>query len=67
MGNEYQGINIFNALKDIEVIKDKLRVQYPNFKFVAEKGDIGEISITLYRRQNCRVSGMNIGNLNFFH
>ena len=27
----------------------------------------GEVSITLYRRQNCRVSGMNIGNLNFFH
>ena len=43
MSNEYRGINIFNALKDIQVIKDKLRIQYPNFKFVAEKGDIGEV------------------------
>ena len=43
MGNEYQDINIFKALKDIDAIKDKLRVQYPNFRFVAEKGDIAEV------------------------
>ena len=42
MSNKYQGVKIFNALQDIENIKDKLRDEYPDFKFVAEKGDIGE-------------------------
>ena len=27
----------------------------------------GEVSIILYRRQNCRMSGMSIGNLNSLH
>ncbi len=42
MKGKYEGIKIFNALKDIEKIKLKLREAYPSFKFVAEKGDIGE-------------------------
>lgn len=39
---EYKGINIFNALRDIDIIKEKLRREYPEFKFSSEKGDIAE-------------------------
>ena len=33
----------------------------------SEKKRSGEVSTTLYRRQNIRMNGMSIGNLKFFH
>ena len=40
--NKYSGLKIFDALKDIEQVKQDLRNTYPEFSFTAEKGDIAE-------------------------
>lgn len=40
--NRYVGIRIFDALHEIEKIKDELRTLYPEFNFVNDKGDVAE-------------------------
>jgi hypothetical protein len=42
MVKKYTGKNIFQALRDIDAIKSQLRDLYPEFNFVAEKGDVAE-------------------------
>jgi hypothetical protein len=42
MTSKYTGKKIFQALRDIDSIKSQLRDLYPDFHFVAEKGDIAE-------------------------